>query len=101
MQCENCHGRGGPHQSPQFAKVSLESTCAGCHTPEHSLRFNFAERLPLISHSANMRYAALSVEERKKLLKERDLRERSLFETADYAGSRSKFRVSSSGAGPR
>ena len=87
VQCENCHGRGGPHQSPQFAEVSLEKTCAGCHTPEHSLRFNFAERLPLISHSANVRFAALSLEERKKLLKEKDLRERSLFETADYVGS--------------
>ena len=87
VQCENCHGRGGPHQSPQFAKVGFESLCSGCHTPEHSLRFDFADRLPLISHSANVRFASLSVEERKKLLDERDLRERSLFETADYVGS--------------
>ncbi len=87
VQCENCHGRGGPHQSPQFAAVGFESTCAGCHTPEHSLRFSFAERLPLISHSANVRFAALSLEERKKLLEERDLRERNLFESADYVGS--------------
>ncbi len=87
VQCENCHGRGGPHQSPQFADAGFESTCAGCHTTEHSLRFNFAERLPLISHAANVQLGSLSLEERKKLLKERDLRERSLFETADYVGS--------------
>ena len=27
VQCENCHGRGGPHQSPEFAKAGFEPIC--------------------------------------------------------------------------
>jgi len=87
VQCENCHGRGGPHQSPEFAKAGFESTCLGCHTPEHSLRFSFAERLPLVSHAANAQLASLSLEERHKLLEKRDKRDRQLFEKGDYVGS--------------
>jgi peroxiredoxin len=87
VQCENCHGRGGPHQSPEFAKAGFESTCLGCHTPEHSLRFSFAERLPLVSHAANAQLAGLSLEERHALLEKRDKRERQLFEKGDYVGS--------------
>ncbi|MEE9280369.1 MAG: redoxin domain-containing protein, partial [Myxococcota bacterium] len=87
VQCENCHGRGGPHQSPDFAKSGFESACATCHTPEHSLRFNFAERLPLVSHAANTRFASLSLDERRKLLEQRDVRARTLFESAPYVGS--------------
>ncbi len=87
VQCENCHGRGGPHQSPEFAARGFESTCAGCHTSEHSLHFVFAERLPMISHAANLQFSALSLQERRKLLEERDVRARKLFEAAPYAGS--------------
>ncbi|MGH9889436.1 MAG: multiheme c-type cytochrome, partial [bacterium] len=87
VQCENCHGRGGPHQSPEFSKAGFEPTCLGCHTPEHSLRFNFAERLPMVSHAANAQLASLSLEERAKLLEKRDKRERQLFEKGDYVGS--------------
>jgi peroxiredoxin/nitrate/TMAO reductase-like tetraheme cytochrome c subunit len=87
VQCENCHGRGGPHQSPDFSKAGFEPTCLGCHTPEHSLRFNFAERLPLVSHAANSQLASLSLEERQKLLEKRDKRQRQLFEKGDYIGS--------------
>ncbi|MCE2391814.1 MAG: redoxin domain-containing protein [Proteobacteria bacterium] len=88
VQCETCHGRGGPHQSPDFlAETDLESVCLTCHTPEHSLRFVFAERLPLVSHAANSRFAELSLEERIELIERRDKRQRKLFETADYVGS--------------
>jgi len=88
VQCENCHGRGGPHQSPEFAKQGMEQTCKTCHTPEHSLRFSFAERLPIISHAANAeQIKSLSMEQRRALLEKRDKRERTLFDSADFVGS--------------
>ncbi len=87
VQCENCHGRGGPHQSPDFLKSGYEPACLTCHTPEHSLRFVFSERLPMVSHAANAQLASLSVEERQKLLEKRDKRERQLFEKGEYVGS--------------
>ena len=88
VQCENCHGRGGPHQSPDFAKAGFEPVCLGCHDNEHSLHFVFAERLPLISHAANAQALAnLSVEDRRKLAEKRAKRDRQLFEKSDYVGS--------------
>ncbi len=45
--CENCHGPGSAHiASPSEALVNVhravpESTCLGCHTPEHSDTFNY------------------------------------------------------------
>lgn len=87
VQCENCHGRGGPHQSPAFASRGYEAACATCHTPQHSLRFDFAERLPLVSHAAHIADMSLSLAERKQLLRKRDLRERTLFDPAPYVGS--------------
>jgi len=88
VQCENCHGRGGPHLSPDFNKNGYEAACLTCHNETHSLRFSFAERLPLVSHAANAQLAAsLSLEERRALLEQRDKRERTLFEKADFVGS--------------
>jgi peroxiredoxin len=87
VQCENCHGRGGPHQSPDFAKAGFEKTCLGCHDEKHSLHFVFAERLPLISHAANRQFENLDVAARRKLVEKRAKRERQLFEKSDYVGS--------------
>ena len=87
VQCENCHGRGGPHQSPEFAKLGFKDTCLGCHTEEHSLNFEFAKRLPDVSHAVNSQFVNLSVEERHALLQRRDKRERTLFADAEYVGS--------------
>jgi peroxiredoxin len=87
VQCENCHGRGGPHQSPDFAKAGFEPVCLTCHNPEHSLRFNFAERLPMVSHAANTQLTSLTVEQRREMLAKRDKRKRQLFDTGDYVGS--------------
>ena len=87
VQCESCHGRGGPHQTPDFVAEGFEKVCLSCHTAEHSLRFEFAKRLPLVSHAANLQFAELSVEERRKLLERRDKRERQLFDEATYVGS--------------
>lgn len=89
VQCESCHGRGGPHQSPgSKGPVAMQSACEGCHTPKHSLRFDFASRLPLVSHAADSQHASLSVEERQALLQRRDARERSLFGEGEYVGSK-------------
>jgi len=87
VQCENCHGRGGPHQSPDAPAQGFESVCGTCHNPKHSLNFKFAERLPEISHSMNLRFASLSLEERQALLERRDKRDRTLFEEGAYVGS--------------
>jgi peroxiredoxin len=51
--CETCHGRGGPHLSPDHVVAeNYEPACATCHTPEHSLGFQYARFLPRISHAA-------------------------------------------------
>jgi predicted CXXCH cytochrome family protein len=87
VQCENCHGRGGSHQSPEFLKAGYEPVCASCHNPKHSLNFVFAERLPTVSHAANLQFTALSAEERRELLAARDKRQRTLFQKAAFVGS--------------
>jgi predicted CXXCH cytochrome family protein len=89
VQCESCHGRGGPHQSPDFLAAGFEQVCVGCHTAEHSLRFDFAERLPLISHAANLQFAKLDADGRRALLDRRAKRDRQLFDEADFVGSES------------
>jgi len=88
--CESCHGRGGPHLSPNFTPKNetgdrdYEPVCATCHNPKHSLGFDFATFHPRISHQ---RIAGLSNAERVDLLggsgPSRDL----LPTQADYVGS--------------
>ena len=87
VQCESCHGRGGPHQSPDFLEAGFEPVCLSCHNPKHSLHFVFAERLPFVSHAANLQFTKLSAEERRELLRARDRRERTLFQSAAFVGS--------------
>jgi peroxiredoxin len=85
--CESCHGRGGPHESKEFLARGFEPVCLECHTEKHSLRFVFAERLPLVSHAAHAQFASLSPAERKALVEKRDRRERTLFEKGRFVGS--------------
>jgi peroxiredoxin/nitrate/TMAO reductase-like tetraheme cytochrome c subunit len=69
--CETCHGRGGPHISPDFAPDGdYSAACATCHTPEHSLGFEYATFLARISHEENAHVTKLSLEERQALLEE-------------------------------
>ncbi|MBW2495223.1 MAG: redoxin domain-containing protein [Deltaproteobacteria bacterium] len=69
--CESCHGRGGPHVSPEFAPDGdYEDACAACHTPEHSLGFDYDTFLTRISHAENAHVTKLSLEERRALLEE-------------------------------
>jgi hypothetical protein len=77
--CETCHGRGGPHLSPNHvANENYAPQCATCHTPEHSLGFDYATFLPRISHAAlaklspaeKQAYVALQEKPRSDLLPE-------------------------------
>jgi peroxiredoxin len=49
--CESCHGRGGPHLSPDFVQgKDYAPRCETCHDTKHSLGFDFATFWPRISH---------------------------------------------------
>ncbi|MCP5069225.1 MAG: redoxin domain-containing protein [bacterium] len=87
--CETCHGRGGPHRSPDFEKLAnYESICATCHNPTHSLGFDYASFLPKISHSANRQFASLSEAERSAFMAERRKPREDLLPTqAAFVGS--------------
>ena len=54
VQCEVCHGPGAAHATDplghRMARQVGEEVCLKCHTPEHSDRFVYAERLPLVVH---------------------------------------------------
>ena len=69
--CESCHGRGGPHLTPNFVPRNAaghhdyEQVCVTCHNATHSLGFEYAQFHPRISHKAII---ALSDAERAKLL---------------------------------
>jgi peroxiredoxin len=67
--CEVCHGRGGPHLSPNFVHDDqYQGVCLTCHNPTHSLGFDYESFLPRISHAA---IAALSSAQRATLVADR------------------------------
>ncbi len=87
--CESCHGRGGPHLSPDFVKNASNTedyttVCATCHNPTHSLGFDYATFHPRISHAS---IAALSDAERAKLRADGGPSRELLPTRADYVGS--------------
>lgn len=87
--CETCHGRGGPHLSPDFVTAgNYEPVCATCHDQKHSLGFEYASFLPKVSHAANAELAELPLEERRALLAGRAGPRSGLLPTnAEYVGS--------------
>ena len=86
--CESCHGRGGPHLSPQTdPSGSYEAACVVCHDTKHSLGFEYASFVPRISHAANEAILALPVDERRKILEERGALRTLLPTSASYVGS--------------
>lgn len=87
--CETCHGRGGPHLSPEFAhRTSYEETCVGCHDSKHSLGFDYATFLPHVSHANNVKYLALPAEERNAILLARGgPRDTLMPSSAEFVGS--------------
>ena len=54
VQCEACHGPGGHHASHPVAgtitRTVPASVCLRCHTPDHSDRFVYADKLPHVVH---------------------------------------------------
>jgi peroxiredoxin len=87
--CEMCHGRGGPHRSPDFMETTgYEQACLQCHDAKHSLGFDFASFVPRISHAANRAILELPPAERQRVLAERGAVRKSLLPTqAPYVGS--------------
>jgi len=64
--CESCHGRGGPHLSPDFVvQGDYAPVCETCHNPKHSLGFDYATFRGKVSHTA---IAAMSPEARAELV---------------------------------
>lgn len=67
--CESCHGRGGPHQSPDFVKAgNFEPACATCHDPKHSLGFDYATFVPKVGCRSIAKLAELPRAEKEKIL---------------------------------
>jgi peroxiredoxin len=87
--CESCHGRGGPHLSPDFAKDgNYQTACGTCHNPTHSLGFEYASFLPRISHAANAAIAKLPPEQKRERLAALGAKRKDLLPTnAVYVGS--------------
>jgi peroxiredoxin len=83
--CESCHGRGGPHLSPNFVPDGdYAQICATCHNATHSLGFDFDSFHPRISHT---RIATLSNAERSELLGGAGPSRELLPTRADHVGS--------------
>jgi peroxiredoxin/nitrate/TMAO reductase-like tetraheme cytochrome c subunit len=91
--CETCHGRGGTHLSEKLPEAppvepNYEEVCKTCHNQKHSLGFDYASFLPLVSHGANLQLVDLSLEERRGILEERRKPRQNLLPTfAEYTGS--------------
>ncbi len=54
VQCSTCHGSGVAHsrtRSPEYILGRVpKSRCLGCHTPEHSAKFDYRAYLARIKH---------------------------------------------------
>lgn len=83
--CETCHGRGGPHLSPDHVTAgNYEPVCETCHNPKHSLGFDYATFRPRISHVA---IAAMTPDERAKRIEGRAIPRDVLASPAAHVGS--------------
>lgn len=86
--CEACHGRGGPHLSPnRVAGDDYKAVCVTCHDPKHSLGFDYATFRPIISHAANAHLLQLSPSEKRAKLAELGTSRKPLFPDAALVGS--------------
>lgn len=91
VQCENCHGLGGPHvtasQDVTKDPVALNKKCLNCHTSEFSLYFDFDERNKKTNHSDAAKVMKMSSEERVALLKKVSKKPADLFDMSrEYVG---------------
>jgi peroxiredoxin len=87
--CESCHGRGGPHLSPQFIQAGDYSpACLQCHDTKHSLGFEYGTFVQRISHAANAEILALPAAERREILAARGAVRKDVLPTqAEHVGS--------------
>lgn len=90
VQCENCHGLGGPHITKEnmMAKDKLKETCLECHTEKFSLHFDFDERIQHVNHSDAAKIMKMSDNEKIALAKKASKNPSDLFDTQKaYVGS--------------
>jgi peroxiredoxin len=91
VQCENCHGIGGPHvaeaQDVTKDPAALNKKCLACHTPEFSLYFNYDQRIKKTNHSDAAKIMKMTPEERLALLKKVAKKPEDLFDVSkEYVG---------------
>jgi hypothetical protein len=96
VQCESCHGPGYTSCSAftgtkpqQKTADEWQALCLSCHTEKESLNFNFEHRFPQVLHSAAPDIAAMSREQRVKLLSEHKRKNDLFGNPAAYAGAES------------
>lgn len=90
VQCEHCHGIGGPHKSEPIKAADMKKSCLECHTAEFSLHFDFDERIHKVDHADAAKILAMDDSERLALLTKVSKRPEDLFdEKIKYVGSAS------------
>jgi peroxiredoxin len=88
VQCEHCHGLGGPHKSEPRKAADMKKTCLECHTETFSLHFNFDERIHKVDHGDIQKLMAMSDSDRLALLTKVSKRPEDLFGSeTKYVGS--------------
>ena len=79
VQCESCHGDGGPHLvQDRSTREITAATCTPCHDEKHSLNFDFDRFRDLVSHQSNLLGA--TPEQQRELAARRDAIRRTLLE---------------------
>lgn len=72
VQCENCHGIGGPHltkQNEKLAKLALRETCLACHSGEYGKGFDYDQDIVKVNHGNKKEIDTLSTQERENIVK--------------------------------
>lgn len=70
VQCEVCHGLGGPHVTKEnpMAAQTIKKTCLACHTEKWSPDFDLEKLLPLVNHSRKEEIKGMTLEQRETLI---------------------------------
>ncbi|HLD46021.1 MAG TPA: redoxin domain-containing protein, partial [bacterium] len=72
VQCESCHGIGGPHVKGAHAVTvnEMKQKCLACHTKEWSSGFDVDKAMTQVNHSRAAEIMKMSVEEKEKMVRE-------------------------------
>ena len=85
VQCEACHGPGGPHDGQ---RTDAAAQCETCHDKKHSIGFDPALAIPMIDHFAANTLSDDEWRARRKAVVLGELPQRLFaFETGAYVGS--------------